>query len=216
MYSSPYASPQVLRGNALGRVLSLLAMAAGFTAVGAFLAPVFGRAGFLISIIGTFGTIIALGFVKDRFPLNLVLLFAFATFEGIALGLVLDLYVASGMSDVVLAAASATGLVAMIAGGYGYTTKRDLSGLGGFLFVGLLALVGASIIGIFVHLTAFQLVISGGAAVLFTGFLIYDLNRIARAGEISQGDAVLMAVSVYIDLLNLFYALLRIMGALRR
>jgi FtsH-binding integral membrane protein len=54
--------------------------------------------------------------------------------------------------------------------------------------------------------------ISMVAAVLFTGFLVYDLNRIANAGEVSQGDAILLAVSVYLDILNLFLALLRILS----
>lgn len=49
----------------------------------------------------------------------------------------------------------------------------------------------------------------------FTGFLIFDLNRIAQAGEISTGDAVLLAVSVYLDVLNLFLALLSLLTALR-
>src|SRR5438132_693302 len=83
------------------------------------------------------------------------------------------------------------------------TTKRDLTAFGSILFIGLLIVIGASLLGLFLHLPALYTAISAAAALLFTGFLIFDLNRIARAGEISTGDTVLLAVSVYVDVLNL-------------
>ena len=211
-----YSYPQAgARGQALGKVLGLLGVAAIFTAAGAFMSPALGRAGFFVGLIGGLVCVIALNFVKERAPLNLILLCAFATFEGLLLGAILETYIAAGLGLLVLNAASATGLVALIAGGYGYTTKRDLTGLGSFLFIGLLVLIGASIIGIFLHLAALQIAIAAGGSLLFTGFLVFDLNRIARAGQVSQGDAILMAVSVYLDIVNLFLFLLQLLGIAR-
>jgi modulator of FtsH protease len=211
-----YSYPQVgARGQALGKVLGLLGVAALFTAAGALASPGLGRAGFFLGLIGAFGCLIALNFVKERAPLNLVLLCAFATFEGVLLGGILEVYIASGLGLLVLNAAAATGLVALIAGGYGYTTKRDLTGLGSFLFIGLLVLIGASIIGLFLHLALLQIAIAAGGAVLFTAFLVFDLNRVARAGQVSQGATILMAVSVYIDIVNLFLFLLELLGIVR-
>jgi FtsH-binding integral membrane protein len=211
-----YTYPETgARGQALGKVLGLLGVAAIFTAAGALTAPALGRLGFFIGLVGGLGCLIVLNFVKERAPLNLILLFTFATFEGLLLGGILEVYLARGLGLLVLNAASATGLVALVAGGYGYTTRRDLTGLGNFLFIGLLVLIGASIIGLFLHLALLQIAIAAGGAVLFTGFLVFDLNRVARAGQVSQGDTILMAVSVYIDIVNLFLFLLELLGFAR-
>ena len=210
----PYSQAGV-RGQALGKVLGLLGVAAIFTAVGALAAPALGRPGFFIGLVGGLGSVILLNFVKERAPLNLILLFAFATFEGLLLGGILEAYIASGLGLLVLNAASATGLVTLVAGGYGYTTKRDLTGMGSFLFIALLVLIGASITGLFLHLAFLQTAIAAGGAVLFTAFLVFDLNRVARAGEVSQGDTILMAISVYLDIVNLFLFLLELLGIAR-
>src|SRR5437588_6135400 len=121
----------------LGKVMGLVGFAFLFTAGGAVIGRSLGPGAFLLSIIGSFGTLIALQFLRERSPLNLGLLYAFATFEGMLLGLILDAYVASGLGGVVMNAAATTAAVTLGAGTYGYTTKRDLSGMRGFLVLGL-------------------------------------------------------------------------------
>jgi modulator of FtsH protease len=196
----------------LGKVLGLLGFAFLFTAGGAVIGRALGPGAFLLSIIGSLGTLIALQFLRERSPLNLALLYGFATFEGMALGLILEAYVASGLGGVVFNAAATTAAITLAAGAYGYTTKRDLSGLGGILFVGLIGVLVASLVGLFVHLPLLYIGISAVAAVLFTGFLVFDLNRVARSRGASEGTTILLAVSVYLDILNLFLALLRLFG----
>jgi modulator of FtsH protease len=215
--STPYADfdPQAAlaqRQAVLGKVLGLLGFAFVFTAGGALVGRSLGPGAFLLAVIGSFGTLIALQFLRERSPINLGLLYAFATFEGMLLGLILEAYVARGLGGVVLNAATATGAVTLGAGAYGYTTRRDLSGLGGILFVGLLGVIVASIVGIFVQLPLLYVGISAVAAVLFTGFLVFDLNRVARSRGVTEGQAILLAVSVYLDIVNLFLALLRLFG----
>jgi FtsH-binding integral membrane protein len=200
------------RPAVLGKVMGLLGFAFLFTAGGAVIGRTLGPGAFLLSIVGSFGTLIALQFLRDRSPLNLGLLYAFATFEGIALGLILEAYVASGLGGAVFNAAATTAAVTLAAGAYGYTTKRDLSGLGGILLVGLIGVVVASVVGIFVQMTVLYIAISAVAAVLFTGFLVFDLNRVANSRGATEGQAILLAVSVYLDIFNLFLALLRLFG----
>jgi FtsH-binding integral membrane protein len=200
------------RPAVLGKVMGLLGFAFLFTAGGAVIGRTLGPGAFLLSIVGSFGTLIALQFLRDRSPLNLGLLYVFATFEGIALGLILEAYVASGLGGAVFNAAATTAAVTLAAGAYGYTTKRDLSGLGGILLVGLIGVVVASVVGIFVQMTVLYIAISAVAAVLFTGFLVFDLNRVANSRGATEGQAILLAVSVYLDIFNLFLALLRLFG----
>src|ERR1700736_523388 len=136
------------RASNLGKVMGLLAVASVFTAVGALAGLPLGRAGFFVGLIGGIACLIVLGFVKDRTPLNLILLYTFAVLEGVFLGQVLDSYISAGLSRVVLDAAVVTAGVSLVAGGYGYTTKRDLTALGSVLFIGLLVVIGASVVGI--------------------------------------------------------------------
>jgi modulator of FtsH protease len=196
----------------LGKVLGLLGFAFVFTAAGAVVAPQLGPGSTLLGIVGSFGTLIALFFLKERSPLNLGLLYGFATFSGLTLGLILDAYLQRGLGTVVLNAAATTAAVTMAAGGYGYTTKRDLSGMGSILTIGLIGVLVASLVGIFIQMPLLYVLISAVSAVLFTGFLVFDLNRVAQARQASEGDAILLAVSVYLDIFNLFLALLRLFG----
>jgi len=214
--TTPYpdygAEISAARPAVLGQVLGLLGFAFLFTAGGAVIGRTLGPGAFLISIIGSLATLIALNFARDRSPLNLGLLYAFATFEGLALGLILEAYVARGLGTVVFNAAGTTAAVTLAAGAYGYTTRRDLTGLGGILFVGLIGVVVASLVGIFIHLPLLYIVISAVAALLFTGFLVFDLNRVAQSRGATEGQAILLAVSIYLDIFNLFLALLRLFG----
>lgn len=203
---------QTERSAVLGKVLGLLGFAFVFTAGGAVVGRSLGPGALLLSIVGSFGTLIALQFLRERSPLNLGLLYAFATFEGMLLGLILEAYLARGLGEVVMSAAASTAAVAVAAGTYGYTTKRDLSGLGGMLFVGLIGVIVASVVGIFIQLPLLYIGISAVAAVLFTGFLVFDLNRVANARGATEGQTILLAVSVYLDIVNLFLALLRLFG----
>jgi FtsH-binding integral membrane protein len=213
-YSRPtdFSGAITQRQEVMGRVLSLLGIAFVCTALGAMLGVRMGPGAFLLSIVGSLGTLFALFFAKEKSPINLWLMYAFATFEGMALGLILESYVARGLSGAILNASATTGAVTLVAGAYGTTTKRDLSGMGNILFLGLIAVVVASLVGIFIQLPLFQLLLAAVSALLFTGFLVFDLNRVANAQNATQGDVIMLAVSVYLDIFNLFLALLRIFG----
>src|ERR1051326_2056096 len=113
---SPYAdfSAQTTladRPAILGKVLGLLGFAFLFTAGGAVIGRNLGPGGFLLATVGSFGTLIALQFLRERSPVNLGLLYALATFERIPIGLILDAYIARGLGEVVLDPAGTTAAV---------------------------------------------------------------------------------------------------------
>jgi len=196
----------------MGNVLRLLGVAFVCTALGAVIGIRLGPGAMILSIVGSIGTLIALYFAREKSPANLWLLYTFATFEGMALGLILESYVARGLGGAVMNATITTGAVTLAAGTYATTTKRDLSGMGSILFIGLIAVIVASIVGIFIQLPLLHLGIAAVSALLFTGFLVFDINRVANAKGATQGETIMLAVAVYLDIFNLFLALLRIFG----
>jgi FtsH-binding integral membrane protein len=205
---------QARRGTLVGQVMGLLAFSLLFTAGGALLGRQLGPGAILISIVGSIGTLIALYFTKTRPGLNLGLFYAFSVFEGMALGLILESYVERGLGALVISAAVTTGGLVMLLGAYAWTTRRDLSGLGGYLMAGLLAVIVASVVGIFLETPLFHLILSAATALVFSGFVLYDIQRLRNA-EGTQYDAVLLAVSIYLDIFNLFLAILRLFGILK-
>jgi hypothetical protein len=101
---------------------------------------------------------------------------------------------------------------------YGYTTRRDLSQFGSFLFMGLIGIVIASLVNIFIGSTALQFAISVIGVLVFTGLTAYDTQAIKEtyyegAGhEIATKTAIMGALRLYLDFINLFLMLLRLFG----
>jgi len=196
------------RTTLLGKVLGLLAFAFIFTCAGVVIGFGLGPGSYLLGLIGSLVLVFTLMAVRDKSPINLILLYAFATFEGLLLGQ----FLANGMGNIVLNAAAGTAGIALLAGGYGYTTKRDMSGLGGILFVGLMGVIVTSIIGFFLHLPGLYVIISMVIVALFSGYIMYDLNRLARTKYATEGDAIMFTVGIYLDMLNIFLALLQLLS----
>jgi FtsH-binding integral membrane protein len=101
---------------------------------------------------------------------------------------------------------------------YGYTTKRDLSGVGSFLFMGLIGLIVASLVNIFLQSSALYWALSVIGVVIFVGLTAYDTQKIrqmyyeADGAEVATKKAVMGALALYLDFINLFLFLLRFMG----
>jgi FtsH-binding integral membrane protein len=101
---------------------------------------------------------------------------------------------------------------------YGYTTKRDLTGFGSFLFMGLIGLIIASLVNLFLMNSAVSFALSVLSVLIFTGLTAYDTQRIKALyyegdGEVTMGHKAIMgALTLYLDFINLFISLLRIMG----
>ncbi len=197
-----------------GQVFGLLGFSLLFTAGGAILAPWLGPSAFLLSLVLSFGSLIALWFLREKSPINLGLFYLFSVAEGLLLGLVVEAYIARGLGSVVVNAAATTAALVLALSAYAWTTKRDLSGLGSILTVGLFGIIIAGILNLlFFHATMLSLVISAATAVIFSGFVLYDMQRL-RSAKGGMGDAIMFAVSIYLDIFNLFLSLLQILGFL--
>jgi FtsH-binding integral membrane protein len=101
---------------------------------------------------------------------------------------------------------------------YGYTTKRDMTGFGSFLFMGLIGLIIASVVNIFLQSSAMNFALSVIGVLLFTGLTAWDTQQIktiyySTSGEASLGKSAIMgALRLYLDFINLFLSLLRLFG----
>jgi modulator of FtsH protease len=207
------ADVRAQQGTLTGQVFGLLGFSFLFTMGGAFLAPRLGPGAFWISLIGSFGCLIALWFLKNKSPINLGLFYLFSVAEGLLLGLVVETYLARGMGAVVINAAGTTAALVLALSAYAWTTKRDLSGMSGFLMIGLIGVIIAGLINFFLRSPIMYFVISAVTAVVFGGFLMVDMQR-TRDARGGTGDAIMLAIAIYLDIFNLFLSILQIFGFL--
>ncbi|MDO5641382.1 MAG: Bax inhibitor-1/YccA family protein [Paracoccus sp. (in: a-proteobacteria)] len=143
--------------------------------------------------------------------------YGFAALMGMSISWIFLRYTGSSIAATFFATAAAFAGLSI----YGYTTKRDLSGLGTFLMMGLIGLIVASIANIFIGSGAMQFAISVIGVLIFAGLTAYDTQRIkATYLELSQSNrdflgkaAILGALNLYLDFLNLFMFLLQFMGS---
>ena len=211
---------QAQRGTVVGQVMGLLAFSLLFTAGGYLVGRALGPAGMFIGILGSLITVLALSFARTKMSSGVALgvFYLFSVFEGMTLGLIIDSYLARGMGMVVVNAAMTTAGLVLVLSAYAWTTKRDLSGMGAYLMAGLLAILLAglvmmvlSLFGIYSSLFGFLL--SVVTAVLFSGFVMFDMQRLKNA-QAGFDDPIMLAVGIYLSIFNLFLAILRIFGFL--
>jgi hypothetical protein len=139
---------------------------------------------------------------------------AYAALMGVSLSTILLLYTGASIAMTFFVAAGTFGAMSL----WGYTTGRDLTGLGSFLFMGLIGLILASLVGMFFHSSQLQFVISVIGVLIFTGLTAYDSQNIKNMyyvgddGQIAGKKAIMGALRLYLDFINLFLFLLRFMG----
>ncbi len=151
-------------------------------------------------------------FVSANPPKGLAVLAlsGFAALMGLSFAVIFAVYTMSSIFTAFMGAAVLFGTMSF----YGYFTKKDLSGLGSLLFVGLIAIIIASIINIFIGSTVMQMVISAIAIIIFLGFTAYDTQQIREAVTYDTDPSVeiLGALNLYLDFINLFIHLLQFIG----
>lgn len=163
---------------------------------------------FIAEIAALFG----LMFSRSKPGLNVAMLFIFTTLTGLAITpLVAGVALKAGVGAVASAFAMATivfGVMSIV----GIRTKKDLASMGKMLFIALIVVVIGSVVNLFLGSTMFQVLISGAAVLLFSGYVAYDTQNIIRGLYTSPVDA---AISLYLDFYNLFVALLSLIGLSR-
>ncbi len=151
--------------------------------------------------------------LADRPGLGMALFVAFGVVTGLVISPLLFYVKAAGYDNVVYEALAATAATTAGVTIYARRTSRDFSRMGGWLFAGLIGVVVAMVIGLFLHSTGFQILISAAACVLFTLFLLYDVQRATASPMGTQGNAIRAALRIYLDIFNLFLNLLFILMA---
>jgi uncharacterized protein len=138
----------------------------------------------------------------------------YAGLVGVSLASLLVVYTGASVAQTFFITAATFGAMSL----YGYTTQRDLSGFGSFLFMGLIGIIIASVVNMFMHSSMMQWVISVAGVLIFTGLTAYDTQAIKESyvagddGTVAGRKAVFGALRLYLDFINLFLMLLRLMG----
>ena len=189
---------------------SLLAATAG-AYIGTNSASLLSGGAYWIAVIAEFACLFGLMFARKNAKLALILLFAFTFISGLVLGPTLARYIGAGMGNVITQAFLMTTVAFGGLSVFAMNTKRDFSAMGKFLFIALIVLIVASLINIFVGSSMLSLAVSGAGALIFSAYILYDTQNIIRG---AYDSPVLAAVSLYLDILNLFISLLHILGAL--
>jgi FtsH-binding integral membrane protein len=137
-------------------------------------------------------------------------LWGFAALMGLSFSMIFAVFNMGSIVSAFMGAAILFGVMS----GYGYFTKQSLDSLGKFLFVGLIAIVIASIVNIFIGSTVMQMVISALAIIIFLGLTAYDTQKIREelSVETSAAAEVRGALTLYMDFINLFLNLLQLFG----
>ncbi len=140
----------------------------------------------------------------------------YAALVGVSLSSIFLIYTHSSITRVFFVTAATFGALSL----WGYTTQRDISGWGSFLFMGLIGIIIASLVNIFVASTMLQWIVSVVGVLVFAGLTAYDTQRLkneyvygAMEGEVLERSAIMGALSLYLDFLNLFTMLLSLMGS---
>jgi len=169
-----------------------------------------------IIMLAPLGFVMAMSFGLHRMRTSTVqmLFWAFAVAMGLSLSSIFLAYTGASIATTFFATAAAFAGLSLV----GYTTKKDLSGFGSFLIMGVIGILVATLINLFVQSTVMQLAISVLGVLIFAGLTAYDTQRLKQqyyqlAGTDFAGKAVVMgALSLYLDFINMFQFLLSFMG----
>lgn len=169
-----------------------------------------------VVMLAPLGMVLVLSFGINRLSAATaqLLFWVYSALMGISLSTIFVLYTGASITQVFFITAATFGAMSL----YGYTTKRDLTGWGSFLFMGLIGIIIASIVGFFVQSSALQFVISVAGVLIFTGLTAYDTQKIKEIyyvgddGTVAGRKAIMGALNLYLDFINLFLMLLRLMG----
>ena len=147
-----------------------------------------------------------------------ILFVVYAAVMGVSLGGIFLVFTGASIARVFFITAATYGAMSL----YGYTTRADLSKFGAFLFMGLIGIVIASLVNLFVRSDGFQFVISIVGVIVFVGLTAYDTQRIKEmylesdSEEIAGKKAIIGALALYLDFINLFLLLLQLFGQRRQ
>jgi uncharacterized protein len=167
-------------------------------------------------IFGELGLVffLTLRITKMSFETALISFLGYSLLNGITLSAIFVLYTGASIASTFFISALVFGAMAF----YGYTTKKDLTTIGNLLIMGLFGVIIASLVNIFLRSDAFSYVLSYITVFVFIGLTAYDTQKIKALSQYSNSNSlgVLGALTLYLDFINIFLSLLRIMGRRRK
>lgn len=145
-----------------------------------------------------------------------LIFFLYAAVMGISLATIFLIYPIGNIVQAFLVSGATFGAMSL----YGYTTKRDLTGMGSFMFMGLIGVILASLVNLFLKNTMMDFILSVVTVIVFVGLTAYDVQKLksvyaANSSQDLSKSAIMGALSLYLDFVNLFLAVLRLMGGRR-
>ncbi|WP_412972995.1 Bax inhibitor-1/YccA family protein [Glaciecola sp. MF2-115] len=211
VYSASDTRSVVEINKVLKNTYLLLSMTLAFSAVCAWITMQMDLS--FVARIGLMIAAIASLFAISKFQnstIGLGLVFLFTGLMGAGLGPLLNYYLNVGYPGLIMEALGTTAIIFVALSGYAIFTKKDFSFMGGFLVVGLVFAIIASIANIFFAIPALYLAINAVIVFIFSGFILYDTSRIVKGGETNY---VMATVSLYLNIYNLFTSLLALLNA---
>jgi uncharacterized protein len=188
----------------------------GITGLTPFGQMIFSMPAQIVLLLGTLGLVFFVSFRIDRLQVGtaLTLFMLYASLLGLALSSIFLTYTGVSITRVFFISAASFGALSL----WGYTTQRDLSGMGSFLMMGVVGIVLAMLVNVFLRSTQFDFIISCIGVLCFAGLTAYDTQKVKEMydvnedGTITGRKAVMGALSLYLDFINLFLFLLRLVG----
>jgi len=136
-------------------------------------------------------------------------IFAFTGLLGFGLGPILNYYL-SVNPDIVMMALGGTGVIFLGLSGYALTTRKDFSFLGGFIMVGMLVVLGAAILNIFLGIPAMFLALNAAIIMIMSAFILWETSSLIHGG---QTNYIMATAGLFLSILNMFQALMHLLGA---
>jgi len=204
---SVLATNRVLKNTYLLLAATLLfsaAMAGVSMAIGMpYLGPI-------VTLAGYFGLLFVTYRLRNS-AAGILAVFALTGFMGLTLGPILSFYLSAvpNGGELVMTSLGLTGLAFVTLSAYAIKSRRDMSFMGGFLMVGLVAFLGVIIASLFIDLSAFQMAISAGIVILMGALILYETSAIIHGG---QDNYILATVALYVSIYNIFLNLLALLG----
>jgi FtsH-binding integral membrane protein len=170
----------------------------------------------IVLLLGTLGLVFFISFRIQRlqFTTALMLFMVYAGLLGVTLTPIFLVYTGASITKVFFISAASFGALSL----WGYTTQRDLSGMGSFMIMGLFGIIIASLVNLFLKSSGLDFAISAIGVIVFAGLTAWDTQRIKEMYDASDDSnsagrkAVMGALSLYLDFINLFLMLLRLVG----
>ncbi|MBC3809819.1 MULTISPECIES: Bax inhibitor-1/YccA family protein [Undibacterium] len=203
-------SQKVLRNTYMLLSMTLLfsALTAGATIAFAIPGP-----GIFLTLIGYFGLLFATNKLRNS-AWGIASVFALTGFMGYTLGPILSHYLKMpGGTSIVMTAMGMTGLIFMGLSAYVLISKRDFSFMSGFLMVGMIVALVASLGAIFFQIPALSLTISAVMVLLMSGMILFETSNIIHGGETNY---IMATVNLYVTIFNLFTSLLQLLGFIEK